>query len=63
VLCLQQELEKGRVGVKGSGDLVIVRDRRDRKSETLPLINTDDTDQNQGEVNPTAEGGGATRVW
>jgi hypothetical protein len=48
VLCLQQELKKGRVGVARRAR----RNRRHRtsspgigKSKTLPLINTDDTDQ------------------
>ena len=32
------------------------------KPKTLPLINTDDTDQNTAMAKPTAGGGGATRV-
>jgi hypothetical protein len=42
-----------------AGIAVIARDRKDK---TLPLINTDYTDQKSGKSAATAEGGGATRV-
>ena len=46
---------------KIAGIADIARHRRDRKTKTLPLINTDDTDQNKARQS-TAEGGGATQA-
>ncbi len=43
VLCLQQKLRTGRAGVEKSRVIAVIA--RDRKARTLPLIATDNTDQ------------------